>query len=74
MIVFHPFSLAKTCTLMIIISLSEYNNLSSSLREYLRKFAESKKVVRDEDIREFFSQLAANKKQKPNSGVQLFCR
>ncbi|XP_045113121.1 putative E3 ubiquitin-protein ligase UBR7 isoform X3 [Portunus trituberculatus] len=52
----------------------EYNNLSSSLREYLRKFAESKKVVRDEDIREFFSQLAANKKQKPNSGVQLFCR
>lgn len=52
----------------------EYNNLSSSLREYLRKFAESKKVVRDEDIREFFSQFAANKKQKQNSGVQLFCR
>lgn len=52
----------------------EYNNLSSSLREYLRKFAESKKVVRDEDIREFFSQLTANKKQKPNPGVQLFCK
>lgn len=52
----------------------EYNTLSSSLREYLRKFAENKKVVRDEDIREFFSQLTANKKQRPGSSVQLFCK
>ncbi|KAG0716404.1 putative E3 ubiquitin-protein ligase UBR7 [Chionoecetes opilio] len=52
----------------------EYNNLSTSLREYLKKFAESKKVVRDEDIKEFFTQLAANKKQKPNSIPKLFCR
>ncbi|XP_042233106.1 putative E3 ubiquitin-protein ligase UBR7 isoform X2 [Homarus americanus] len=52
----------------------EYNTLSSSLREYLRKFAENKKVVRDEDIREFFSQLEANKKQRPGSSIQLFCK
>lgn len=52
----------------------EYNTLSSSLREYLRKFAENKKVVRDEDIHEFFSQLAANKKQRPGSSIQLFCK
>ncbi|KAK3867111.1 hypothetical protein Pcinc_000270 [Petrolisthes cinctipes] len=52
----------------------EYNTLSSSLREYLRKFAENKKVVRDEDIREFFSQLSASKKQRPGSSIQLFCK
>ncbi|XP_064083816.1 putative E3 ubiquitin-protein ligase UBR7 [Macrobrachium nipponense] len=52
----------------------EYNTLSSSLREYLRKFAENKKVVRDEDIKEFFSQLAANKKQRPGPRVQQFCK
>lgn len=53
---------------------TEYNTLSSSLREYLRKFAENKKVVRDEDIREFFSQLSASKKQRPGSSIQLFCK
>ncbi|XP_045583105.1 putative E3 ubiquitin-protein ligase UBR7 [Procambarus clarkii] len=52
----------------------EYNTLSSSLRDYLRKFAENKKVVRDEDIREFFSQLEANKKKRPGSSIQLFCK
>ncbi|KAB7502812.1 putative E3 ubiquitin-protein ligase UBR7 [Armadillidium nasatum] len=51
----------------------EYNNLSTSLRDYLRKFAENGKVVRDEDIREFFSQLSANKKQKKDS-FQYFCK
>lgn len=52
----------------------EYNTLSLSLREYLRKFAENKKVVRDQDIHEFFSQLEANKKQRPGSSIQLFCK
>lgn len=52
----------------------EYNTLSSSLRDYLRKFAENKKVVRDEDIKEFFSQLAANKKKRPGPHVQQFCK
>ncbi|KAK7077411.1 putative E3 ubiquitin-protein ligase ubr7 [Halocaridina rubra] len=52
----------------------EYNTLSSSLRDYLRKFAENKKVVRDEDIKEFFSQLVANKKQRPSPRVQQFCK
>ncbi|MCL4119189.1 UNVERIFIED_CONTAM: hypothetical protein GTU68_026124 [Idotea baltica] len=51
----------------------EYNNLSTSLREYLRKFAENGKVVKDDDIREFFSELSANKKQKKD-GMQYFCK
>jgi len=51
----------------------EYNDMSSSLRDYLKKFADNKKVVRDEDIREFFQQMAANKKQK-TGGMQLFCK
>ncbi|CAL4176471.1 unnamed protein product, partial [Meganyctiphanes norvegica] len=51
----------------------EYNTMSTSLRDYLKKFADNKKVVRDEDIREFFQQMAANKKQK-TGGMQLFCK
>merc|ERR1719187_788362 len=48
----------------------EYNTLSTSLRDYLRKFAENGKQVREEDIKEFFTQLAASKKQRPS--LQLF--
>ena len=52
----------------------EYNNLSSSLREYLKKFAQNGKVVKGEDINEFFSQLKANKKKKTEGGFQFFCK
>lgn len=38
--------------------------MKDKLKEYLQKFAENKKVVREEDIREFFTKLGANKKQK----------
>ncbi|KAF2367230.1 Zinc finger FYVE/PHD-type [Trinorchestia longiramus] len=48
---------------------AEYNTLSTELREYLRKFADSGKVVRDEDIKEFFSNLQARKKQRTSDGV-----
>ena len=43
---------------------AEYNELSTELRDYLRKFAESGKVVRDEDIREFFAGMQARKKRR----------
>lgn len=48
---------------------AEYNTLSTELRDYLRKFADSGKVVRDEDIREFFAGLEARKKQRGNDGM-----
>nr|CAG4640943.1 EOG090X07TK [Eulimnadia texana] len=51
-----------------------YQSFSTDLKDYLRKFAENKKVVREEDIREFFSQLAARKKQRSGASVPFFCR
>jgi E3 ubiquitin-protein ligase UBR7 len=41
-----------------------YNSMKSNLTEYLKKFAENKKVVRQEDIQEFFQKLAGNKKMR----------
>ena len=43
-----------------------YNSMKSNLMEYLKKFAENKKVVREEDIQEFFQQMAGNKKMRAN--------
>lgn len=52
---------------------SEYNNMKIQLKEYLQKFAENKKVVREEDIREFFSGMEARKKQRVEVQVPYFC-
>ena len=41
-----------------------YNSMKSSLMEYLKKFADNGKVVRQEDIQEFFQQIAGNKRRK----------
>jgi len=43
-----------------------YNMLKNNLAEYLKKFAENKTVVREEDIQEFFQELSAKKKMKMN--------
>ncbi|XP_076098227.1 putative E3 ubiquitin-protein ligase UBR7 [Mytilus galloprovincialis] len=53
-----------------------YNDLKSELNDYLKKFAENKKVVREEDIREFFSTLEARKRQRKSSdeGMSYFCK
>lgn len=45
--------------------------MKDQLKEYLQKFAESKKVVREEDIREFFSQIS---RKRPRLEVPSFCR
>lgn len=42
-----------------------YNNMKANLMEYLSKFADNKKVVREEDIKEFFQNMS-NKKQRFN--------
>ncbi|KAB0799755.1 hypothetical protein PPYR_07642 [Photinus pyralis] len=52
-------------------ALAGYNDMKQHLIEYLKKFAENKKVVREEDIHEFFSNYDAKKKQK--SEVPHFC-
>uniref|UniRef100_A0A1Z5L190 MAM and LDL-receptor class A domain-containing protein n=2 Tax=Ornithodoros moubata TaxID=6938 RepID=A0A1Z5L190_ORNMO len=50
-----------------------YNNLKTELTDFLKKFADTKKVVREEDVREFFGQMQARKKQRV-SAVPHFCR
>ncbi|KAK6636047.1 hypothetical protein RUM43_009699 [Polyplax serrata] len=48
-----------------------YNEMKAELMGYLQKFAENRKVVREEDIREFFSQMQARKKHKVE--VPYYC-
>uniref|UniRef100_A0A0V0G494 Putative e3 ubiquitin-protein ligase ubr7 n=1 Tax=Triatoma dimidiata TaxID=72491 RepID=A0A0V0G494_TRIDM len=45
-------------------AIQNYNELKENLSEYLSKFVENKKVVRKEDIYEFFSQMNARKRQR----------
>ena len=58
----------------LIFSFSEYQTFSAELKEYLKKFAESKKTVRPEDITEFFDGLKQRKRQKMEEGLPHFCR
>ncbi|KAJ8668717.1 hypothetical protein QAD02_010380 [Eretmocerus hayati] len=53
-------------------AIEEYNNMKDSLKQYLQKFVENKKVVREEDIKEFFSGMKAQKRQRVD--VPTFCR
>lgn len=48
----------------VVEALHGYDELKADLSKYLRKFADTKKVVREEDIHEFFHQLKSKKKQK----------
>ncbi|CAG9766510.1 unnamed protein product [Ceutorhynchus assimilis] len=50
-----------------------FNDLKDNLIDYLKKFAENKKVVREEDIKEFFQGMEARKKAKVDH-VQHNCR
>lgn len=54
-------------------AIEEYNNMKIQLKEYLQKFAENKKVVREEDIREFFSGMEARKRQRVDVQPPYFC-
>merc|ERR1711872_328389 len=42
-------------------AIHSYNNMKQNLMDYLSKFAESKKVVREDDIRTFFEGMKGNK-------------
>ncbi|KAL5008060.1 hypothetical protein ScPMuIL_013641 [Solemya velum] len=51
-----------------------YVDLKSELSSYLQKFAENKKVVREEDIKEFFTEMEARKKRRLGGGIQYNCK
>lgn len=48
----------------VVEALHGYDELKADLSEYLRKFADTKKVVREEDIHEFFQQLRSKKRPR----------
>ncbi|XP_033638095.1 putative E3 ubiquitin-protein ligase UBR7 [Asterias rubens] len=52
-----------------------YNDLKTSLNDYLQSFASEGKVVKRQDIDDFFSDMQSRKKQRVgDSGIQHFCR
>lgn len=53
-------------------TIAAYNDLKDQLGEFLKKFAENKKVVREEDVKEFFEGMKARKRMKTE--VPHFCR
>ncbi|RLU21895.1 hypothetical protein DMN91_006272 [Ooceraea biroi] len=55
-----------------LTAIEEYNNMKERLMQYLQKFAENKKVVREEDIKEFFSEMES--KKRPKVIVPTYCR
>lgn len=62
-----------------LLSLIEYQQFSNELKEYLKKFADNKKIVRPEDIAEFFTKLKERKRRRMDDGhadgtPSHFCR
>lgn len=55
-----------------LTAIEEYNNMKERLKRYLQKFAENKKVVREEDIKEFFTEMES--KKRPKVVVPTYCR
>jgi len=55
-------------------AIHSYNNMKENLMEYLTKFSENKKVVREEDIKTFFEDMKSNKKQKTGGGPPPSCK
>ncbi|XP_071454689.1 putative E3 ubiquitin-protein ligase UBR7 [Hetaerina americana] len=54
-------------------AIQEYSLMREELKEYLKKFADNKKVVREEDIREFFSEMESRKKQRVDANIPHYC-
>lgn len=55
-------------------AMHEYNDMKSELKDFLKQFVEARKVVRKEDIEEFFDQMRARKRQRLEVSVPFFCR
>ena len=56
-------ALSKMDRIKQVEAIHSYNNMKQNLMEYLAKFADNKKVVREDDIRDFFDGMK-NKKRK----------
>ena len=54
-------------------AIHSYNHMKGNLMDYLKKFAANGKVVRQEDIQEFFKEMQGNKKRKVEIPPK-FCR
>ncbi|XP_056401247.1 putative E3 ubiquitin-protein ligase UBR7 [Hyla sarda] len=52
--------------------ISEYNDLKTELKDYLKKFAEEGKVVQTQDIQKFFEDLRSRKRQRVDA-MQYYC-
>ncbi|KAG8449102.1 hypothetical protein GDO86_015959 [Hymenochirus boettgeri] len=50
----------------------EYNDLKTELTDYLKRFAEEGKVVKTEDIQQFFEELRSRKRRRLD-GMQYYC-
>jgi len=55
-------------------AIHSYNNMKENLMEYLAKFADNKKVVREDDIKTFFEGMKGNKKFKSGGGPPPSCK
>lgn len=53
--------------------LQGYNDMKTELRDFLQSFAQNGKVVKREDIDQFFGEMQARKRQK-TAPMQYFCR
>uniref|UniRef100_A0A8C5MJG4 Putative E3 ubiquitin-protein ligase UBR7 n=1 Tax=Leptobrachium leishanense TaxID=445787 RepID=A0A8C5MJG4_9ANUR len=52
--------------------ISEYNDLKTELTDYLKRFAEEQKVVKAEDIQQFFEDLRSRKRRRVDD-MQYYC-
>merc|ERR1711874_789639 len=55
-------------------AIHSYNTMKEDLMQYLGKFAENGKVVREEDIKEFFEKMKSNKKPRLGSAPPGTCK
>ena len=49
-------------------AITGYNNMKQNLMEYLSKFADNKKVVREEDIKDFFEGMKNKRRRYDGPG------
>ncbi|XP_052896429.1 putative E3 ubiquitin-protein ligase UBR7 [Anopheles moucheti] len=54
--------------------LTEYNRMTSRLREFLDQFVANQQVVTRDDINEFFAKLNKERRESASSGPPYFCR
>jgi len=55
-------------------AIHSYNSMKDDLMQYLGKFAANGKVVREEDIKEFFEKMKSNKKPRLGSTPPSTCK